>query len=136
MDPLRLHVTPRKTILVVEDDAPLRRFYQHTLGAAGYAVVAVEDGVDALRRIDAGLTPSVVVLDLGLPRLNGFDVHSELMARPDTHHIPIIVVTGLDDQRGFSDHGFACVLRKPVSPEQILDSVEECLRQSVLTRLI
>jgi CheY-like chemotaxis protein len=136
MDPLRLHVAMRKTILVVEDDAPLRHFYQHMLSAAGYAVVAVEDGVDALRRIDAGLTPSVVVLDLGLPRLNGFDVHSELMARPDTHHIPIIVVTGLDDQRGFSDHAFACVLRKPVSPEQILDSVEECLRQSVLTRLI
>ena len=135
MDPFR-PPTRRRTVLVVEDDAPLREFYQRTLALAGYVVVAVEDGIDALRRIDAGLVPSAVVLDLGLPRLNGFDVESELRSRADTGMIPIIVVTGINDPRGFSDHQFSCVLQKPVAPEAIIYALEEYLRQSAPSSLV
>jgi CheY-like chemotaxis protein len=75
--------SPWRSVLVVEDDPQLRELFKTVLRAAGYAVVAVEDGADALRRLEHAV-PSVVVLDLALPRVDGRDVHRELKSRPDT----------------------------------------------------
>jgi len=75
MDPLR-----RIRVLVVEDDNALRELYRHELVQAGFLVTAVPDGVDALQRIDAGLLPDVVILDLMLLRLNGLDLYHEFKA--------------------------------------------------------
>jgi CheY-like chemotaxis protein len=114
------------TVLVVEDDPTLREFYRTTLTAAGYTVIAVEDGLDALRRIDHR-APQAVVLDLSLPRVDGRDVSRELKARPDTRGIPIIVVSGTD-MKDLDPKDFACVLRKPVDPEALIAAIEQCLR--------
>src|SRR2546426_6854378 len=87
-------VRRRKTIvLVVEDDPHLRHLYRSALTLAGYIVVSVEDGVDALRHVEADV-PGLVVLDLGLPRLSGRDVQRELAAHAETQSIPVIVVSG------------------------------------------
>ena len=111
---------------MVEDDPYLRNLYRHALTAAGYAVVAVEDGVDALRRVDDE-TPHAIVLDLGLPRLDGRDVHRELRARPDTRNVPVVVVSGtIGDDLNPAD--FASVLRKPVLPDVVVTAVDRSLR--------
>ncbi len=114
-------------ILVVEDDASLRELYRAALRTVGYAVVAVEDGIDALRRVERH-PPEAVVLDLGLPRLNGRDVQRELRAGPDTQHIPIVVVSG-NDTSDLDPADFACVLKKPVGPDALIDAVQNCLRR-------
>ena len=116
------------TVLVVEDDPVLREFYRTTLTAAGYVVVAVEDGLDALRRIDDRV-PQAIVLDLSLPRVGGRDVSRELKARPGTRRIPIIVVSGTD-MEDLNANDFACVLRKPVDPDALIDAIEHCLRSA------
>jgi two-component system, OmpR family, phosphate regulon response regulator PhoB len=114
------------TVLIVEDDAALRELYRKTLTAAGYHAIAVEDGLDALRRIDHH-APQAVVLDLSLPRIDGRDVSRELKARSDTRDIPIIVVTGTDmNDRDRQD--FDCVLRKPIDLDALIAAVERCLR--------
>jgi len=115
-------------VLVVEDDAGLRDLYRAALTSAGYAVVAVEDGLDALRRID-DWAPSAVVLDMALPRLNGRDVSRELKSRPDTCNIPIVVVSG-SDIRDLDPADFACVLTKPIHPEALVSAVERSLRRT------
>lgn len=130
MDPLRLGSSPRKHILIVEDDAALRTLYAHALTAAGYRVIAVEDGLDALRRIDSGLVPDAVLLDLNLPRLDGFDVERELRDRPETRNLPIVVVTARDDAWHLQHHHFNRVLRKPVDPDVIVVSVARCLGEA------
>jgi two-component system phosphate regulon response regulator PhoB len=117
----------RPTVLVVEDDAPVRQLYRAALTSAGYAVVAVEDGIDALRRVDAK-TPHAVVLDLALPRLGGLDVHRELKARPETSNIPVVIATGIDIS-DLDPSEFACVLRKPISADALVMAVENCLRR-------
>jgi CheY-like chemotaxis protein len=114
------------SILVVEDDPEMRVFYGLTLGAAGYAVVTVGDGMDALREVEGNI-PDAVVLDMMLPRLGGRDVQQELKAHPETRHVPIVVVSGTDT-RGLDPADFACVLRKPVSAEVLLEAVERCLQ--------
>ena len=114
-------------VLVVEDDPALRELYRSSLRVAGYAVVAVSDGIDALRRVERE-PPDAVVLDLGLPRLNGRDVQRELKSAPDTRHIPIVVVSG-SDTSDLNPSDFACVLHKPISADTLLAAVQNCIRR-------
>src|SRR5688572_6839827 len=117
-------------VLVVEDDASLRDLYRSALGAAGFPVVAVEDGLQALQRIEATI-PSAVVLDLDVPRVGGRDVYRELKASPTTEHIPIIVVTGKDASDLNADQ-FACIFRKPIGADELIVAIRRCLRKSAL----
>src|SRR5215212_7144579 len=94
-------------VLVVEDDPALRRLYQTSLSLEGYAVVAVEDGIDALRFLGGPELPAAVILDLDLPRLSGRDVRQELLAHAGTSRIPVIVVTG--NASGIDHQSVACV---------------------------
>ena len=99
--------------------------YRDALTVGGFAVVAVEDGVQALRYLDSA-RPAAVVLDLGLPRLSGRDVEREMASHPQTEAIPIVLVTG-DPEPGDVSR-FACVLRKPVDPADLVEAVHKCLR--------
>jgi CheY-like chemotaxis protein len=112
-------------ILVVEDDPALRELYRASLRAAGYAVVGVEDGLDALRVIE-GSKPRAVVLDLALPRLDGREVLDELRGNAATQNIPVIIVTGTDASDIDPAH-FSCVLRKPIDQDQLTDAVQKCV---------
>jgi DNA-binding response OmpR family regulator len=116
-------------VLVVEDDERLRGLYRAALRAAGFAVVAVEDGLDALHHIDSE-KPSAIVLDLDLPRVGGRDVQQEVRAAPETQHIPIIVVSG-SDTSDLNPDDFACILRKPIDPEQLIAAVRRCLLRAL-----
>ncbi len=125
------HVTSphtKATVLVVEDDAALRNLYRTALTVAGYTVEAVEDGFDALQRIERH-RPDAMILDLALPRLGGRDVHREVKSRPETRDLPVVVVTGTDTS-DLDESDFECVLKKPVPPEKVGYALEKCLRQA------
>jgi two-component system KDP operon response regulator KdpE len=117
----------RDVVLVVEDDPALRLMYRDALTAAGHSVLAVEDGLDALRILETR-TPAAVVLDLGLPRLPGRDLHKEMVAHGLTERVPVVVVTA--DPVGIDEADFACVLRKPIDPDQLVSTVGECLKRT------
>lgn len=122
-----LQTHPKPTVLVVEDDRAFRIMLRNALQAAGFTVVAVDDGLAALKRIEAE-PPQAVVLDLALPRLSGRDVHRELAARPETSQIPIVVVSGAE-VGDLNPSEFAGVLRKPVQPDAVVEAVESGLRR-------
>jgi len=111
-------------ILLVEDDPDSREIYRIVLRAEGFAVVAVQDGLAALRFLETK-TPALIVLDLGLPGLSGYDVAMELRHRVDLGRIPIVVVTGFDPSP-LEPH-VECILRKPVEPERVAEAVRSCL---------
>ena len=121
---------PVKTVvvLVVEDDPQARAMYRYALRGEGYEVAVAEDGIDALNYLDSHV-PDAVVLDLGLPRLHGRDVLSEMGAHGLTHMIPVIVVTG-ETNPLLNELDYACVLRKPVGPEELLASVRACIEKA------
>ena len=114
-------------ILVVEDDPALRNLYRSLLRQEGYPVIDVEDGVAALRALEA-TRPAAIVLDLALPRLDGRDVHREIKSNDRTKDIPVIVVSG-HDTSDLRDAEFACILKKPLNPDTLLSAVEECIRR-------
>ena len=119
-------VAGQRYVLLVEDDAFLRELYRTALRSAGFPVVAVEDGLSALRCIDSA-QPRAVVLDLELPRLGGLDVQQELHANPDTQRIPIVAVTG-GDTSTLNPDDVAYILRKPVHANELIAAVQRCLR--------
>lgn len=116
----------KKTVLIVEDDRALRELYRSILRQAGYEVGAVEDGTDALHRIEHW-TPDAVVLDLALPRLDGRDLRHELRARPATRDVPIIIVTGTDTS-DLDRKDFAAILPKPIQADTLVAAVDAAIR--------
>ena len=114
----------KQTVLVVEDDEDLRRLFRTALTLAGYDVEEAGDGLEALKKIDIA-PPSLVVLDLMLPQISGFVVHQEIAAHVLTRQIPVVIITG--SSAALDQTGAACVLRKPISPEQLVSTVESCL---------
>jgi DNA-binding response OmpR family regulator len=114
-------------ILIVEDNTDLRRMFRMALSLAGFDVEEAADGLDALHVIESRV-PDLVVLDLVLQSLDGVSVRQELAAGTVTSHIPVVVVTGSDIDTGPLD--VACVLRKPVMPDELVQTVRRCLSQA------
>jgi len=120
------------TVLVVEDDPATRELYRAALVAARYEVVIATDGLSALTLIDRQL-PDVIVLDLGLPRVTGWDVYRDLRARPETEALPVIIATG-SEPRDIREEDVAAFLRKPVDPDALASAVDQAVR-SIRTTL-
>jgi two-component system, OmpR family, phosphate regulon response regulator PhoB len=117
-------MTARHRILVVEDDPALRRMYRIALGFAGFTVVEAEDGLSALQHLDER-APDLVILDLMLPTVSGLIVQQEIAAHAHTRDIPVVIVTG--SAMNLDDVPVPCVLRKPVSPDELVNTVQSCL---------
>jgi type II secretory ATPase GspE/PulE/Tfp pilus assembly ATPase PilB-like protein len=87
----------RHTVLLVEDEEPLRLVLRDLLEREGYTIVEAADGISALDEIDRS-APDAIVLDLNLPRLDGYGVLSHLRARPATASLPVLVLTAKSDE--------------------------------------
>jgi DNA-binding response OmpR family regulator len=83
-------------VLIVDDDPLTRLMASEALRESGYTSVEAEDGLRALALFDSE-RPDLVLLDVMMPRLGGFDVCQHLRARPEGQLVPIIMLTGLDD---------------------------------------
>jgi len=87
----------QRPLLVVEDDAALRDTIAYNLRREGYHVVTAADGVAALQ-LALQQPPALVLLDLMLPRLDGLDVCRQLRAKPETAHVPILMLTARGEE--------------------------------------
>src|SRR5436305_10916682 len=85
----------RRTILIVDDDPHFRELYTSALRFSGFNVATASDGFSALETIEQ-TTPSLIILDLNMPCVDGWAVLRELESNPTTCAIPVIVVTGAD----------------------------------------
>ena len=116
-------------VLLVEDEEPLRRVLRELLQRDGYEVIEAADGVQALDQVDR-TAPDVVVLDLNLPRLDGFGVLAHLRARPATAGLPVIVLTAKGDEdsevRVF-ESGAQDFLTKPFRPRALSARLQSLL---------
>jgi two-component system chemotaxis response regulator CheY len=117
-------VSSNETVLVVEDDFALRRMYRTALALAGFDVIEADDGLSALHVLEQRKA-DIVVLDLMLPRLDGLTVQQEIAAQAQTRDIPIVIVTG--STLPLDDVNVPCILRKPVTPDDLITAVRRCL---------
>lgn len=116
-------------ILVVEDDPEVRRLMAFLLDNEGFTVYASEDGRQALDAID-GIKPDMVLIDLAMPNLDGFQLAEELRSRPEYQKIPIMAVTARDqqvDKYGAYKAGANAFLTKPFDPLELLYKVRSLI---------
>ncbi len=117
--------TSRGEIVVIEDDEALLKLLKALLADAGYEVRTVRCGATALASI-SDVPPRLVILDLGLPDMDGYEVCRRLRESFHSWTLPILVLTGMDkpaDQlRGFA-HGADAYLTKPCDPPELLSTI-------------
>lgn len=113
----------RRTVLVVEDRACLRDAVQAVLGFAGYRVVSAENGLDGIEAAH-DLRPDLILMDIDMPVMDGFEAAEELRRSPATRGVPILAMTARDfdvgDPRRFLFSGY---LQKPVASARMLEAV-------------
>jgi CheY-like chemotaxis protein len=116
-------------VLVVEDDVDVREAMVQVLQSAGHAAVSAGDGEEALAQLDGGLTPCLILLDLMMPRMDGWEFIEQHHRR--ARRAPIVVVSAYGSQeQALGGAGVIAYMRKPVDIDELLAVVDQhCPRQ-------
>ena len=122
------HVT-RTKILIVEDNADVRRLYAIGLNQRGFEVKLAANGAEAVDRIQSGEKPDVILLDWLMPLMDGGEVMSKLAADSATAQIPVIVISGQSAPDAL-DRRIQCWLVKPVSIDDLVHHIQSPLALS------
>lgn len=112
-------------VLIVDDNQSLARYLQDFLSTHSLITETAFDGFDAGWKIQS-FQPDILLLDLMMPRLNGFDVCRQIKEKPDTHSIRIIAMTGYPSPSNESrviNEGAECCLNKPIDELALLDAI-------------
>lgn len=118
-------------VLLVEDFEDSRAYYAELLGEHGFEVVLAVDGQEALAAAERE-QPDVIVMDLGLPRLDGWQTTRALKANAELRDVPVVALTSHlseQDQAKAREAGCVTVLGKPVLPKRLLATLGELTAQ-------
>ena len=120
----------RPRVLVIDDNVGMAELVARYLDGEGYEVLGAADGAEGLRlAIEAA--PDVILLDVMMPKQDGWQVLQRLRNANDTRQIPVIVCSVLEEPRLATSLGAARFLAKPVGRDQLLASLTDCLRETV-----
>ena len=118
-------------ILVVDDYAENVELLQELLVSSGYDVTTAYDGEEALKKVKAQI-PDLILLDIMMPKLDGYQVCEALRAKEDTKEIPIIFVTAKTEVKDWThaifNVGVNSYITKPINPKKLLDKVKSVLK--------
>jgi DNA-binding response OmpR family regulator len=122
-------VKPRPFVLVAEDDEDILELVAVLLEEQGYEIARAADGQEALGLI-AARPPDLAVLDVRMPKVDGFEVSRRIRASGDTRDVPVILLTALareDDVAVGFDAGATDYVTKPFSPDELVTRIETIL---------
>ena len=115
--------------MVVDDSVTVRKVTSRLLERHGYEVVLAKDGLDAITKLE-DIRPDIMLLDIEMPRMDGFEVASLVRHNPNLVGLPIIMITSRTGEkhreRAFQI-GVNCYMGKPFQEQQLLDTIGELL---------
>jgi len=111
--------------MVVDDDPDIRESLADVLQEEGFDVVTAANGAEALEVLASGPLPSVILLDMMMPVMNGFEFRLAQKMAEELAPIPVVIITAGADQRS-RDLGAAAVLRKPLDVSRLLETIRSC----------
>lgn len=117
-------------VLVIEDSATQREMIANLLRGSGLTVIEATDGVEALDKIQ-GNPPDLVVLDIVMPRMNGYEVCRRLKADPKTKNVPVVMCSSKGeefDRYWGMKQGADAYVAKPFQPTELIGTVKQMLR--------
>ncbi len=118
-----------KKILVVDDDPSVRELIRVTL--RDYEVIECVNGLEALEKVEIE-KPDLILLDVMMPKMNGFEVIRELRSSPSTVEVPILLLTARGDRstlKRSQEEGVVTYFTKPFSPRALAQKVESVLAE-------
>jgi DNA-binding response OmpR family regulator len=118
-----------RKILLVDDEVGFAELLRDLLSMDNYDVEVANDGMEGLEKI-ATFQPHVIISDVVMPRMSGFEMFKKVKANPDTASIPFLFITGFQDERVLSEArkiGIFGILKKPIDVEQIEERLEALL---------
>ena len=122
-----VEAAPAKLVMVVDDSLTVRKITSRLLAREGYAIITAKDGVDALQMLQDA-TPDVMLLDIEMPRMDGFELTKTMRADAQLAAIPIIMITSRTADK-HRDHAFSlgvnAYLGKPFQEEELLAKIAE-----------
>lgn len=119
------------TIMVVDDSLTVRKITTRLLAKEGYQVVTAKDGVDALQHLQE-ILPDVMLVDIEMPRMDGFELTKNVRSDPQTAHIPIIMITSrtAEKHRNYAmELGVNAYLGKPFQEDELLGRIAGFLKK-------
>ncbi len=120
-------------ILVVDDEIYIVHILDFSLGMEGYEVITALDGEQALEKMKSD-KPDLIVLDIMMPKLDGYEVCKAIKSSPETRQIPVILLSAkgrnVDQKLGF-DVGADDYITKPFSPRKLVERINQLLGQAV-----
>ena len=123
-------------VLVVDDEIYIVHILDFSLGMEGYEVITALDGEQALERMKSE-RPDLVVLDIMMPKLDGYEVCKAIKSNPSTKQTPVILLSAkgrnVDQKLGF-DVGADDYITKPFSPRKLVERINQLLGQQVTER--
>src|SRR5688572_15346190 len=128
MEPLSIAhpiVTPPKLVLIIEDEAIVAMAMAEVLELAGYRTLTAPNGQVALDQLQAGAHPDVIILDVMMPVMNGYEFHAELSKLAEVAETPIVLVTADGEARtkALTVHAVGYLV-KPFAIDTLLEEVE------------
>lgn len=126
----------RARILIIEDDSASRALVGYLLEASGYATLEAEDGSIGLR-MALQAQPNLIICDLQMPVMNGYELTRALHEHPDWHRVPLIAVTAFSmagDRETALAAGFDEHITKPITPETFVGQIEAFLPNTLRAR--
>ncbi len=119
-------------VLVVDDEPSMLKISELTLTSAGYDVIAFDDPIEALAELRDGLRPDVIVSDISMPPMDGFEFHGHVREISELRGVPFLFLTALEDRNSMRKGmtlGADDYLTKPVKKEELLEAVGVRLRR-------
>jgi two-component system chemotaxis response regulator CheY len=128
-----MSVVPEPLVLVVDDDPAIRITLGVKLRGSGFRVVEAVDGLDALEVFQRE-KPQLVIVDVGMPRLDGYGFTERLRALPEGRDVPVVILTAQDFALPDELRGrlrVASFLMKPFSPRELVRSIRGLLAEAL-----
>jgi DNA-binding response OmpR family regulator len=119
-------------ILVAEDEKDIRELIAFTLRFAGYDVVLANNGAEALEKVDKE-KPALVLLDVRMPKMTGYEVCRRLKENPETENIPVVFLSAKGQDREVQEgyeSGAIDYIIKPFVPDELIAQVKRILEQT------
>ena len=116
-------------VLIVDDDPPIRNLLRQIFKRLGFEAREARDGVEAIAEVEEAM-PRLIMLDLMMPRMNGWEVLSTLRERGLLDKVPVVVLTAVGAGRteGLSEYGVRAILSKPFEIHDLTSTVRSILQ--------
>lgn len=122
----------KKRVMIVEDDSFVTDIYQMKISKEGFDVITAADGLEAIKKLEEGVSPDLILLDIVMPNMNGLEFLKKIKENEKFNKIPVILLTNLSQkeeiQKGFDLGVNDYLIKSHFTPSEVMEKVNKFLK--------